>query len=293
MTRAALRVVSDGSDADVTGQQKNAIIATTNPALFSRRFDEQLGKTVFVVDNGPDAIAALEKNHIDLFFADFRQLEDRWTGQRFLKYVRGNPQYAQVAFWLMAEEWHPHQEQWNVKCGAMGFVKRHPDVLAKHILGESAKPKTNHLAKELDEIDTLFGKFAGPMRGIHIEDAREAIDLGQIEPSSEAYIAELATKLATDDRRKQFQAAIAAASKKKSSEVTEAGDPWMDAVNAVFKTFAGGLGARLMIASSLEQMEATGNNDRNFYVSDLASRLLNPGRRTEFIAALRKARLVE
>lgn len=293
MTRAALRVVSDGSNADVTGQQKSAIIATTNPTLFSRRFDDQLGKTVFVVDNGPDAISCLEKNHIDLFFADFRQLEDRWTGQRFLKYVRANEKYARTAFWLMAEEWHPHQEQWTVKCGALGFVKRHPDILAKHILGETPKPKKNNLTKELDAIDVIFGKLAGPMRLIHIEDAREAIDLGQIEPSIESYVAELTTKLATDDRRKQFQSAVTTAAKKKSFEVTEAGDPWMNAVNDIFRAFAGGLGARLMVASSLEQMEATGNNDRNFYVADLASRLLNPGRRSEFLAALRKSKLIE
>lgn len=293
MTRpaASLRVVSDSSAS--AGQSKIALIATTDPDLFRPRFAEQLDQSVFVVDNGPDALSVLENNPIQLFFADFRQLNDRWTGQRFLKHVQSKPEYAGIDFYLMAEVWHAHQEQWNAKCGARGSIKRSPDVLAQHILGESAKPRPG-FAKELGAVDAIFGKLAGPMRGIHIEDAREALELGQIEPTIDGYIAELATKLATEDRRKQFLAAVRnVAAKKKSDEVTEAGDPWMDEVNSIFKGFAGGLGARLMVERSLIQMERSGTHDRGFYANDLASRLVNPGRRADFLAALRKAKLLD
>lgn len=294
MTRPALRVIpTSNSKASAEGSEKHAIIATTEPEPFLRRFDAQINKTVFIADNGPDAVAALEGHHIDLFFADYRQLNDNWTGQRFLRLVRLNDAYAHIQFFLMAETWHPHQEQWGVKCGAKGFVKRSPDTLAKHILGAPPTPPFSHLESALAKVDAVFAKFAGPMRTIHIEDAREALTLGQIEPSLDSYIADLTVRLATEDRRRQFKAAMESASKEQEAAMTAAGDPWMEAVNAVFKRFAGGVGAKLMISRSLEHMEMTGNSDRRFYVADLADRLLNPGRRSEFLSALRKDGLIE
>ena len=67
----------------------------------------------------------------------------------------------------------------------------------------------------------------------------------------------------------------------------------MEAVNQVFKRFAGALGARLLTMQALEAMESRGQGDRYFYVSDLSARLMNPGRRSEFLAALKQAGLVE
>ena len=183
--------------------EKTALIVTTDPLAFEERFAEQLNRSVFVCDNSEDALAVLALKRVDVFFADFRQLNDKWTGQRFLRHVRMDPQYAHTAFYLMANSWFEQQEQWAVKCGAMGFVQRSPDALAHHILvrevlADAVEPAGLHI------IDAVFGAFAGPMRRILIEETRAAFIQAQIERTVESYMANLSLRLANDERRKEF-----------------------------------------------------------------------------------------
>ena len=195
---------------DNLGQENTAIIATTEPLAFEERFARQLNRSVFVCDNSEDALAVFASKTVDVFFAEFRQLNDKWTGQRFLRHIRQDPQYANTAFYLMANSWFEGQEQWAVRCGAMGFVKRSPDALAPYILGRDVAAKSPDPAG-LDTIDAVFGAFAGPMRRILIEETRTAFTQGLMERTLESYIADLSMRLANNDRRKEFVEAAKAA----------------------------------------------------------------------------------
>ncbi|MDE2078304.1 MAG: hypothetical protein KGI91_14740 [Burkholderiales bacterium] len=206
------------------------LVVTTDPPLFEPSLKGHLGHRVLVFDQGDAALTRLQDlaARVDQFVADFRALPDRWTGQKFLKYIRDRREFDGVQVWLMADHWQLPQEQWIVKCGAQGFIKRKPDVLAAKVLGRG-------------------GQRGSP------ESDRSGPD----------------------------------------SIVTAAGDPWMEEVNHVFKRFAGALGARLLTMQALEAMESRGQGDRHFYLTDLSSRLMNPGRQSEFLAALKQAGLVE
>lgn len=215
MTRpSVLRVVGSSQDAPVASEH-TAIITTTEPEPFRAYFAEQLGTSVFVFDNGEAALAQLAKAPPDFFFADFRSLDDKWTGQRFLKFVRANSDLDSVEFHLIAKSWFDHQEQWVVKCGAKGFLSRDPAALAKYIKPIGVEEPGPTDPPELDAIDEVFGKFAGPMRQIVIEDTRTKFRDGTIEPSVESYIAELSVQLAVPERRTQFLSAVTTSAAKK------------------------------------------------------------------------------
>ena len=206
------------------------LIVSTDPAMFASRLGEQLGRSVFTFDQGEAALKQLHQlgGRVQLFMADFRSLTDGWTGQKFLKYIRDRREFDGLKVFLMADHWQAPQEQWIVKCGAEGFIKRQLDPVATKVLGTSGA--SDHSVAKSDAPDSI---------------------------------------------------------------ITAAGDPWMEAVNQVFKRFAGALGARLLTMQALEAMESRGQGDRYFYVSDLSARLMNPGRRSEFLAALKQAGLVE
>lgn len=226
----ALQVVRSLRTSSPAALSRPVIVVTTEPVLFEPALAPYLGREVFLFDQGEPALAQLAKlaYGAGLFLADFRALPDRWTGQKFLKYIRDRREFDAVEVWLMADQWQQPQEQWIVKCGGQGFVKRQPDAVQARVMGESHR-------RTADEVDR-----SGP-----------------------------------------------------DSIVTAAGDPWMEAVNQVFKRFAGALGARLLTMQSLEAMESRGQGDRHFYVSDLSSRLMNPGRQSEFLLALKQAGLIE
>lgn len=206
------------------------LIVSTEPALFEARLGDQVGRSVFLFDQGDAALHQLHETAdlVRVFVADFRTLPDRWTGQKFLKYIRDRREFDAVKVYLMADQWQAPQEQWIIKCGAEGFIKRQPDPVAAKVLGEV-------LRKPAEESDS----------GAH------------------------------------------------DSISTVAGDPWMEEVNQTFKRFAGALGAKLLTMQALEAMESQGQADRHFYVSDLSSRLMNPGRRSEFLVALKQAGLLD
>lgn len=206
------------------------LVVSTEPALFEARLGEQVGRSVFLFDQGDAALHKLHEaaDKVRIFVADFRALSDRWTGQKFLKYIRDRREFDAVKVYLMADQWQAPQEQWIIKCGAEGFIKRQPDPVAAQALGEVLRKPTRE--RENGSPDSIS---------------------------------------------------------------TVAGDPWMEEVNQVFKRFAGALGAKLLTMQALEAMESQGQADRHFYVSDLSSRLMNPGRRSEFLVALQQAGLID
>ena len=87
------------------------IIVTTDPEPFVSRFAAELGSTVHVFDNGRAVVDALHSLPCDRLFADYRQLNDRWNGLRFLKHVRERPEFAHIQVFLMADEWQASQER--------------------------------------------------------------------------------------------------------------------------------------------------------------------------------------
>ena len=209
-TSPVLRIVSSDSSPLAQRPEGASIIATTEPALFKRRFAFEFERSVFVVDNGEDVKRMLGSMDIRFVFADFRQLADRWTGQRFLKHIRSTAALSHVAVYLMADRWEPHQEEWVRRCGAAGYVRRSPQALAKLIAGERP-PWPAGFADEMALVEQIFGRYAGPMKEFDIDDARESLGLGIIEPVATAYVLELASKLALDERKTRFQAAAATA----------------------------------------------------------------------------------
>jgi len=212
------------------------LIASTHPDLFAPGLQALLGTSVFLFEQGDAALRALHDlaPRVKLFVADFRSLQDGWTGQKFLKYVRDRRELDGVQVWLMADQWQAPQEQWILKCGAAGFIKRQPEHLVPRVQAVSGLPLPVPVGKSRSK------NSEGP-----------------------------------------------------DSISTVAGDPWMEEVNQVFKRFAGALGAKLLTMQALEAMESQGQGDRHFYVNDLSSRLMNPGRRSEFLVALRQAGLME
>jgi hypothetical protein len=204
MTSSAIRLVPGPEQPSI-----GSIIVTTEPKLFAPRFAQQLNSTVFIFDNRADALACLDSTTCGQFFADYRELEasDRWSGHKFLRHLRDNANLTSVKFWLMANRWDTMQEQWAKKRGAAGFVRRSPDALAERIIGEQAK-LPDQLVKQLDGIDVIFGRLAGPMRSLHVEAVREALATGAIEPTLEAYCGALANKFALPERSAAFRKAL-------------------------------------------------------------------------------------
>ena len=192
-------------------RQSMSIIVTTTPDVFSAYFAGQQAHPVLVTDNSQTALAALGQGRCSHFFADYRSLEDKWTGQHFLRYMREHSEFRTLKVWLMAEQWHQHQEQWAIKCGAVGMVLRTPEAVADLIAGMNghAQGARRLLEAELTDIDEIFGRFAGPMRQVHIEAVRGALRMGSIQPVREAYVQELASKFTLPDRRIAFLNAVA------------------------------------------------------------------------------------
>lgn len=233
----SLKVVgSNRAPASIPQSTPVTLIASTDPDLFAPGLQALLGSSVFLFEQGDAALSALHEmaDRVKLFVADFRALNDGWTGQKFLKYIRDRHELDTVQVLLMADQWQAPQEQWILKCGATGFIKRQPEHLVPRVQAVSGLPLPVPLAKSRSK------GAEGP-----------------------------------------------------DSISTVAGDPWMEEVNQVFKRFAGALGAKLLTMQALEAMESQGQGDRHFYVADLSSRLMNPGRRSEFLLALRQAGLTE
>jgi hypothetical protein len=267
---------------------KVSMIITTQPSLFTPRFAQEIGFTVLILDSSEAVFSNLKTQNCGAIFADYRQLNDHWTGQKFLRYVRDHHEYDSIDFWLMAEHWHESQHDWALKCGAAGMIRRTPDAVAVRIL--HAPPSFEN---ELLEVDYNFERFSdSDVAPLHIQAARAALHSGLIENNKTAYIQELSSRISGWDRRNGFvDSTQDQGNTKPSFDMTKTGDPWMDEVNYLFKVFAGALGARLMIAQSFTALESSGSYEKSFYLNDLAARLASPERRAEFLLAVREKNL--
>lgn len=285
--QAAIQLVV-GSRSGSAREGRRTIIATTEPQLFIAALGKMHGQSVHVYSRAEPAIAAARSDGCDRFYADFRQLDDGWSGQRLLRFVR--KEHPKVEFWLMAEQWLPHQEEWAIKCGAAGMTRRSPHLIATEL--RSDKPQVPAaLQRQLSEIDSVFGRFAGPMRAIHVESARTALTQGQLEANREAYIEFLAACFSFEERRNAFLAAVRTDVSGNGAS-TSAGDPWMAEVNKVFRQYAGALGATIAIGKAIEALDHRGHYDRLAYMRLLCDGLVNPARRAAFVAAVKAAKLL-
>jgi hypothetical protein len=274
-----------------TGPARNvskvSMIITTQPSLFASRFALETESSVLIHDSSEAVFSSLKTMNCGAIFADYRQLNDHWTGQKFLRYVRDHHEYDSIDFWLMAEHWHESQHDWALKCGAAGMIRRTPEAVAVRIL--HAPPSFEN---ELLEVDYNFERFSdSDVAPLHIQAARAALHSGLIENNKSAYIRELSSRISGWDRRNGFVDSTQEQGSKPSFDMTKTGDPWMDEVNALFKTFAGALGAKLMIAQSFTALESSGSYEKSFYLNDLAARLASPERRAEFLLAVREKNL--
>lgn len=224
-----------------------SIIATTSPDEFAMYFGDVAGRSVLILDSGADVLDALERHSVRVLVADFRELSDRWTGQRFVRHVRASPHLDHVDVWMMADSWRDFQNDWCVKLGGRGYLRRDPSFVAA-ALGYAqpapaaaftvssasapapsqagamrrAGPATSRLAHDsmpagdglllddwLDQADEIFAEFAGPMRRMLIEDAREEMSPVVTGTSLRDYTDRLAQGLQMYDRRRQFLTAVA------------------------------------------------------------------------------------
>jgi hypothetical protein len=280
--------LSAGLNAEIARKvSKVSIIITTQPSLFTPRFAQEISTSVLIHDTSEAVFSSLKTVECGAIFADYRQLNDHWTGQKFLRYVRDHHEYDPIDFWLMAEHWHESQHDWALKCGAAGMIRRTPEAVAVRIL--HAPPSFEN---ELLEVDYNFERFSdSDVAPLHIQAARAALHSGLIENNKSAYISELSSRISGWDRRNGFVDATQEQGGTPSFDMTKTGDPWMDEVNALFKIFAGALGAKLMIAQSFTALELSGSYEKSFYLNDLAARLASPERRAEFLLAVREKNL--
>jgi hypothetical protein len=271
------------------------LIATTEPILF-RSIAFECPNVDFRIHNNSDEIFTnLTSESFQYFIADYRQLTDRWTGQRFLKYLRERREFDSLKFWLMAESWHPQQEALAVKSGAIGMVQRSVEAILKDIL-VSTSHNRSPLELELSAMDELFATFAGPMSKVHIELARNTLQIDRIEHSAKAYGLELARHFSVPDRRELFLEAIRVQTSKPklSSRALLNGDTaeqWLEKINAVFRTYAGALGARLIIEQSMRHFNPDSVDAMNIYFVALTNGLTINARQLEFVAAAKAAGL--
>jgi hypothetical protein len=280
--------LSTGFNSEISRKvSKISIIITTQPSLFTPRFAQEISTSVLILDSSDAVFSSLKTVDCGAIFADYRQLNDRWTGQKFLRYVRDHHEYDPIDFWLMADHWHDSQHDWALKCGAAGMIRRTPEAVAVRIL--HAPPSFEN---ELLEVDYNFERFSdSDVAPLHIQAARAALHSGLIENNKSAYIQELSSRISGWDRRHGFVDATEDHGGSPSFDMTKTGDPWMDEVNILFKTFAGALGAKLMIAQSFTALEFNGSYEKSFYLNDLAARLASPERRAEFLLAVREKNL--
>lgn len=233
------------------------LIITTEPGEFLRLFSERIGVDVFATDSAEEAFELLPNYRWIDIYADFRQLDGlhrgmRWSGQSILREVRTTPAWPHLKFYLMANAWHPHQRSWLLeRLGATDLLSRSAADVALRMAGNGS------------------GSPA---------DARRALDAGR-----RAVVRQRPMSPAA--------AAVAAEPAQGRAVVTAAGDPWMDRVNANFKVFAGGVGARLILAEALAELERQPSTTRTQYVQRLAGELVNPARRADFIDSLVRDKL--
>ncbi len=273
--------------------QVRAVIATTQPGLFELAFAPQLGRTVLLAHNSAAVFSILNENRTASLIADFRQLEDGWSGQRFVRRIRENPDLGKLPIYLMSEQWSESQRQWSLGMGATGLVERTPQAVATLVLGWLPR-LSKRLLRHLDAIDMEFRRYAGPLSSTHIERARKMVNSEELDSSAEAYIDHLAGQFQSARSRNDFLASVATVDADNRSGVTSTmGDPWLRGVNGLFLKFAGGLGGKVAITQTMAAVDTTGAFRRDFYLTDLSTRLLNPARRAEFLRACREAGLVE
>lgn len=256
---------------DTHRPKSRSIIATTQPGLFASVLGSEVGHSVSIFSSGVAALNAMRAGDCTDFYADFRQLEDRWTGLRFVRYIRRRPQYDHVRVWLMAEHWPQGQEKWAQRCGAAGMLKRSPRVLAQRILRETMQLPIS-LELELDDIDSVFYRFAGPMRGMYVESARDALNLGWIAPNAEAYIDRLASTLPEIARRTAFLDALDAfreAARKRKAQARRELRTWTRGFNRAIQSVAG-----VLRQPFIALREPPRHGESRFFVSSIIAGLI-------------------
>jgi hypothetical protein len=286
------------------------LIATTDPGLFSALGSITNGLEVRVHDNGAETLQTLQSMSAGYFIADYRQLKDNWTGQRFLKQLRDMPQYESVQFWLMAESWHPEQEVFAKKIGAKGMVKRSAEAISTLVFSNVDLPKMA-AAEQLEKLETVFGNYAGLMKSLHLNAARVSLASAKIEPTPKAYAQELARRLSVEDSRNQFIDAASALIKEfelqdtvwspkastpnKPSGASNSGAinaEKIEQINTIYRGYAGALGARLTIQKHQDLLAPGTSEALSNYVRALAEGLSDAARRKEFFTGLQSAGII-
>jgi hypothetical protein len=288
----------------------SCLIATTEPDLFASLAGLSHDFVIQVHSNGAEVLEALNDMVSGHFIADYRQLNDRWTGQRFLKQLRENPEKHAIQFWLMAESWHPEQEVMAIKQGASGIVKRNAEAISALVFDQVNLPKAS-VAGQLEQVEGLFANFAGLMKSIHINAARLALASAKIESTPQAYISELSRRLSVEDSRLQFLEAAKlllqdfsaensrwTSSKKllggarSSPQAQGFSAEKIEHINSIYRNYAGALGARLTIQRHSGLLTAGTAAALSTYVHALADGLSDAARRNEFFSGLQSAGLL-
>jgi hypothetical protein len=278
---ASLKLVYNSvSNATSTSLEPLAIVATAEPSLFLPRFLGPNNCKALTYDSSEAVLEALKSGTCTHFIADYRQLEDRWSGMRFLRHFKESGELANMNFWLMANTWLPQQEEIAVKNGAHGFIKRNRgEVLAK--LGSKDVHATRAYTASLDLIDELFAEFSGSVDKLQIERARLALPENETELGVEAYSEKLAKALNDGQQQTRFLQSVQVLKAKPKPALTQSNEEWFAQINRIYQAFAGALGAKLVILGALENYSS--HNDSDQYLNELAEQLSNPTRRQEFL----------
>lgn len=189
----------------MNGQTENSgytILVTTEPDLFAARLKPYIdAKTLFLTDSGHAATGFLQRWPVAQFVADLRQLNDGWSGYRFLRYVRDHSPATRI--FLMVQHREGYHHQLASGAGVAGVVGRTGDEVARVMGGEPPRLQRAFEA-QIEEVNRVFARFAGPLRNIHTDAARQALDGGRLHRTREAYCAYLASTLLMSDQRDAF-----------------------------------------------------------------------------------------
>ncbi len=180
-------------------QTASALVASASTEFMEALAPVIDAKRVHLTSDGAEALARLRLGDVALACLDFTALGDRWTGRRLLQMLAHEKRLGATRVYMLGQDWSPTLEQGLIQLGACGFVRR---TVADVLPLLQAQPRD--LSVGLACVDEVFGRFAGPMRDIHLEQARAVWEQSLPPRRLGVYVATLAASLSRPERRDQF-----------------------------------------------------------------------------------------
>lgn len=186
------------------------IILSNSAQIFDAHFIDHIGERVRVFSDIEAAISSLEARPCTDFITELRGLFNGWRTQRLIRTVREQPKFNSVRIWLTAEKWQNAEEAFVVGAGAHGVINNSPDYISSKF-GIANVTRSISSADALDAIDSIFSRYAGPMKTLYVSQARQKLRTNGDSAKPTVYVNELINTLVLPARRIEFINAVKAA----------------------------------------------------------------------------------